>query len=324
MKLFFLSLLLVAAAPALAKPPAANSYAELEKANTALAAQDYSLAYKEYRRHAEKNGLAQFTLGLIEQQGWGRRANPVAACRWFARAAQAAVPAAQQFMGDCLAQGVGQKADGPTALRWYQAAADQGLAGAACDAGELYISGTIVDRDITRGLALCASAAQAQSTPAMMKLATLYHEGSAVPQNLALARYWYTQAAERHVHEAQFHLGVMLSEGQGGEADVLQARFWLEHAAMEGYAPAYLPTAILYANAPLDPKTGALSPEDLAKLYMWNSAAKATNQDPTQLAEITRIEALTLNVMPPQWKPELDQRVAAHLATLNETKHAPL
>jgi TPR repeat protein len=323
MRVILLSLLL-ATTPVLAQSSTPGVQVRLEKADKALAAQHYSLAYKEYKRHAEKNGLAQFALGLIEQQGWGRRADPIAACNWFARAAQAAVPAAQQFLGDCLARGVGQKADGPAALRWYQAAADQGLAGAACDAGELYISGTIIDRDIPRGLALCTAAAQAQATPAMMKLATFYHEGDPVPQDLALARYWYTQAAERHVHEAQFHLGVMLSEGQGGEADVLKARFWLEHAAMEGYAPAYLPTAILYANAPLDPKTGALSPEDLAKLYMWNSAAKATTQDATQLAEITRIEALTLNVMPPQWKPELDRRVAAHLATLNETKHMPL
>lgn len=324
MRAVFLSVLILTAAPAMAKPSTYDSRTELETADKALADKNYSLAFKEYKRHADKNGLAQFTLGLIEQLGWGRPQNPVAACEWFARAAQASIPSAQQFFGDCLAQGIGRKVDGPAAVQWYQAAADQGLAGASCAAGELFIAGKSVTQDIPRGLSLCVAAAQAGSTPSMMKLAAFYSEGGAVAQDLSLARFWYTEAAERHVHEAQFRLGVMLSEGQGGEANVDKARFWLERAATEGYPPAYLPTAILYANAPVDPDTGMLSAEDLAKIYMWNSAAKATTQDPTQLAEIVRIEAMTLKLMPPQWKPVLDQRVAAHLAKFNENKNAPL
>lgn len=324
MRLLPLSLLFLVATSALAKPSIDGHRNELEKADKALASSNYSLAFSEYKRHAEKNALAQFSLGLIEQNGWGRPPNVVAACTWFKRAAHGAIPAAQQFFGDCLAKGIGRPVDGPAAVRWYQAAAAQGLAGAACAAGELYIRGTMVIQDVPQGMALCTAAAQAASTPAMMKLAAFYTEGGAVAQDLAAARFWYTEAAERHVHEAQFRLGLMLSEGLGGEADVVKARFWLEHAAAQGYAQAYLPTAILYANAPLDPNTGALSPEDLAKIYLWNSAAKATTQDPTQVAEITRIEALTLKVIPPQWKPDLDQRVAAHLAKFNKTKNASL
>jgi len=289
-----------------------------------LADKNYSLAFTEYERYAERSGLAQFSLGLIEQNGWGRSPDAVAACKWFGQAANKGIPAAQQFFGNCLAQGVGMPVDGLAAARWYKAAADQGIASASCDAGELLIAGKIVVQDVAQGLALCTSAAQAESTPAMMKLAALYSEGGTGTQDLALARFWYTEAAERRVLEAQFRLGLMLSEGLGGDADLPKARFWLEHAAAEGYAPAYLATAILYANAPLDPNTGALSPADLAKIYMWNSAAKAITQDPAQLAEISRIEALTLKVMPPQWKPDLDQRVAAHLKQFNETQDAPL
>lgn len=301
-----------------------NLQNELNIANKALADKNYSLAFREYKRHADKNGLAQFSLGLIEQNGWGRSPDAVAACKWFGRAANKGVPTAQQLFGNCLAQGIGMPVDGLAAVRWYQAAADQGLASAACDAGELLIAGKVIFQDVSRGLALCRGAAQAESTPAMMSLAALYSEGGTVAQDLTLARFWYTEAAERRVLEAQFRLGLMLSEGLGGDADVPKARFWLEHAAAEGYAPAYLPTAILYANAPLDPNTGALSPADLAKIYMWNSAAKAITQDPAQLAEISRIEALTLKVMPLQWKPDLDQRVAAHLKKFNETQNAPL
>lgn len=326
MKSSFLRFFILAAIPALssAKSVVDDLQGELKIANKALADRNYSLAFAEYKRHSEGNALAQFSLGLIEQNGWGRSPDAIAACKWFSRAAHNGIPAAQQFFGNCLAQGIGNPVDGPAAIRWYQAAADQGLASAACDAGRLLIAGKVVSQDVAQGLALCTGAAQAESTPAMMSLAAMYSEGDIVAQDLTLARFWYTEAAERRVLEAQFRLGLMLSEGIGGDADLAKARFWLEHAAAEGYAPAYLPTAILYANAPLDPKTGALSPADLAKIYMWNSAAKAITQDPAQLAEISRIEALTLKVMPPQWKPDLDQRVAAHLKKFNETQDAPL
>jgi TPR repeat protein len=288
--------------------------AELAPADRALAAQDYPAAYRAYAHHAPRNPLAQFTLGLFEQQGWGRPANPAAACAWFEKAAQRNIPAAQQFLGDCLAQGIGRAVDGPAALQWYAKAAAAGIAAASCSAGELYLAGQVVPRNVAQGLALCTQAAQAESVPAMLKLADYYSNSH---DHLPLARFWYDQAAQRHSHVAQWRLGLMQSAGEGGAADVAQARFWLEHAAMEGYAPAYLPTAILYANAPLDPATGALAPADLAKVYMWNQAARATTPDPLQLAEIARIDAMVLAVMPPPWQAGLDRKVAAHLARIS-------
>lgn len=306
------SLLLCAQIDAQASPR--DLRAELAGADKALAAKDYPTAYRAYADRAGDNALAQFTLGLFEQQGWGRPANAVAACAWFDKAAAQHIPAAAQFVGDCLANGIGRAVDGPAAIRWYRTAAEAGIAYADCLAGDLYIAGAIVPKDVQRGLALCTAAAQAESTPAMVKLADYYREGKRVPVNLRLARFWYDQAAQRHHHASQFRLGVMLSEGEGGPADVSLARFWLEHAAMEGYAPAYLPTAILYANAAPDPKTGALTPNDLAKVYMWNKAAAASTANPVQLAEIARIDAIALAVMPAVWRPDLDRRVAEHIA----------
>jgi TPR repeat protein len=203
--------------------------------------------------------------------------------------------------------------DGPAAVQWYGQAAGSGIAYAGCAAGALYLAGQIVARDVPRGVALCTTAAQAESVPAMLVLAGHFQASSP-----ALARFWYGQAAQRHHHAAQFQLGVMLGEGIGGAADPAQARFWFERAAMEGYAPAYLPTAILYANAPVNPATGALEPADLARIYMWNHAARASTTNPLQLAEIARIDALVLAVMPPRWQPELDRRVTAHLAVVSQ------
>jgi microcystin-dependent protein len=117
---------------------------DLVQAGRALAVQDYPRAWQAYRRHAASNALAQFHLGLFEQQGWGRPANPVAACAWFDKAAHGGIPAAQQFLGDCLAAGIGRPVDGPGALQWYRAAASSGIAWAGCAAGQLHLAGQIV------------------------------------------------------------------------------------------------------------------------------------------------------------------------------------
>jgi TPR repeat protein len=292
----------------------------LRPAQQALAAGNYAKAFALYSRQAAKNPLAQFSLGLFHRNGWGRPVNQIEACLWFEKAANRQIPVAQQFFGDCLSRGIGRPADSKSAIDWYKKAAAGGDLIAQCSAADLYIKGKGVDKDVQQGLQLCAQVAQANSPPAMLILGDYYREGTDVPQDLAAARYWYQQAAERRSPEAQYRLGVMLAEGQGGEPDLNAALFWLETAAGVGYAPAYLPTAILYANAEVDPKTGALKPEHLAKIYLWNSAAKARTADPAQLAEIDRIEKLVLAVMPETWRPDLDKKVAEHLAKYELTR----
>ena len=68
------------------------------------------------------------------------------------------------------------------------------------------------------------------------------------------------------------------------------------------------------AFASTNPATGALEPNDLAKVYMWNRAARASTTNPAQLAELDRIDTLVMAVMPPAWQPDLDRKVADHLA----------
>jgi hypothetical protein len=289
---------------------------DLDAAQAALSAKDYRSAYARYRRLAleRHNGLAQFMLGMFQQNGWGRRPDPVAACAWFDKAARQHVPGGEHAWGDCLAQGIGHAADIPAALGWYDLAASHGHLISWCTAADYYIEGKGMPKDVQKGLALCTKVALANSPPAMLKLAHYYQDGGAVPQDLAAARYWYDQAAQRDVPEAQFHLGVMLSQGEGGKPDLKTALFWLETAASNGYAPAYLPTAILYANAPVQAQTGALAPEYLAKIYLWTGAALARSSSPEERAQAEKIEAQVLTVMPAAWRPDLDKLVAAHLA----------
>jgi len=292
--------------------------AELKSAQAALASGDYQTAYARYLRMEKRNPLSQFMIGLFHQNGWGRAKSPATACVWFEKAAQKHVPTAEHYWGDCLAQGIGRAADVPAALAWYDQAASHGHLISWCAAADYYIQGKGVEKDVAKGIDLCVQAARANSPPAMLKLARYYQDDRDVPQNLAAARGWYQEAAQRHVGEAQYRLGLMLARGEGGEPDLNAALFWLETAASEGYALAYLPTAQLYANAPLVADTGVLAPEHLAKVYLWTSAAKARAGDGSQLAEAEKLAAQVLAVMPAAWRPDLDKQVAMHVAKYSD------
>ena len=303
--------LALASACAFAGKPADDN-APLASAQKLLAEGRFEQAYAGFSRHAARNGLAQFTLGLFHQQGWARPVDAAGACQWFEKAAHRKVPAAQHLLGDCLLHGTAGRADAGAALAWYLKAGDSGHLISLCNAAELLIRGDRVAQDVERGLALCTRAAQADLPLAMFMLAG-FHDAGPQP-DLRAARHWYRQAAERRSPQAQHRLGVMLAQGEGGEPDLNAALFWLETAASDWHAPAYLPTSLLYANAPRQPDTQALAPEHLAKVYLWASAAKASASDAAQRQQAQALESQALAAMPATWQPSLDRKVAAHLS----------
>lgn len=314
----FLALLAICSAlwlaPAGATMPSAQRAvghtANLRAANDAMARQDYVQAYRLFMQQRQQ-ALAQFNLGLLHRNGWGRSAHAGNACRWFERAAQGGIPAAAHYWADCLVQGIGQPANVPAALDWYEKAASTGHLISACTAADYYIQGRGVAKDVERGIAQCTRVAHAHSPPAMVQLADYYREGIHLPQNLAAARYWYQEAAQRQSLPAQYWLGTMLANGQGGPQDVPAALYWLETAASTGFVAAYLPTAVLYANQPLEAESQALSAEHLAKIYLWSRAARMSAVG--DAAELERIEALLEQVVPVTWRTPLDAQVQAHL-----------
>ena len=307
----FLLLLAGALATQPASAKATADHAEpLRAAYTLLGKGDYAQAYPAFLRQSGKNPLAQFTLGLFHQVGWGRPVNQDAACAWFAKAAKGKIPAAQHYAGDCLMRSPDTPGNASAALADYLAAADGGHKISLCSAAEFYIRGRYVARDVVRGLNLCAEAAMGNSPPAMLLLANYLHNDPDVPRDLAAARHWYQLAAGHDVPEARYQLAIMQSQGDGGPVDRSAALSSMEALAATGYAPAYLPTAILYAHQPVQADTGALSAENLAKVYLWASAAKASLAAP---APAEKLLASVLAVMPAEWRPGLDRKVADHL-----------
>lgn len=318
--MFALPRLLASAAWSLALAGAAQAAADgLASAQAALASGDYRSAYAAYRKEAPRSALAQFTLGMFLREGWGMARDPAAACKWFEQAAAGRVPAAAHFWADCLAEGIGTAADIPRALESYDRAAEGGHLISWCSAADYHLQGRGVPQDVARGLSLCEQAAQAHSAPAMLQLARYFQQGVGMPSNPAMARHWYQRAADIGTPEAQYQLGLMLAQGEGGAVDLNAALFHLETAASAGFIPAYLPTARLYASAPVQPGTGALAPEHLAKIYLWTMAADARATSAEEKAEAGQLLAQVLSVMPYTWRTKLDRQVAEHVA-----KHAAI
>jgi TPR repeat protein len=291
----------------------ADINSDVKRAQKALAAGDYEKAYTEYSRIEQKdnNPLAQFNLALFHDYGWGRPVDRVEACRWYEKAAEGDIPAAAHFFANCLLEGTHRQVDLKQAAHWYQRSADLGHHGSLCPLGELYMQGNGVTKNPAKALELCEGAAAQGSTPAMLRLSNWYLEEDGI-RDAALARHWLGAAAQQQSAQAQFLLAIMVRDGQGGDSNPLAAREWFEAAAGQGYRDAYFPTAQLYFDAPADPQTGAWSAKDLAKTYLWLSAAAQGAVDPEQQARAKEMLQQVREVMPTTWAPDLDEKVAEH------------
>jgi TPR repeat protein len=306
--------LVLLCAPCRAAAPPTDPALPLRPAYALLDKGDYVRAYAAFLRESGNNPLAQFSIGLFHQNGWGRPVDQDTACAWFAKAARGKIPTALHATGDCLMRTPDAPGNAAAALASYQAAADNGHLISLCAAAEFYIRGRYVARDVARGLALCSQAAMANSPPAMLRLATYLHHDADVPHDLPGARHWYQLAAERQLPEARYQLAIMQAQGDGGAVEFDAALATMEELAADGYLPAYLPTATLYAHLPPDADTGAPSAAHLAKIYLWTSAAKARLRDPALLNQAEQLQAQALALMPPQWRTDLDNKIAVHLA----------
>lgn len=96
----------------------------MKSAQAALAAGDYEKAFAAYHAAAgNNNALAQFSVGLFFQNGWGRAVDKAAACQWFEQAAQGGIPTGQYQAGICLEEGIHRPPDHAAAADWFEKAA---------------------------------------------------------------------------------------------------------------------------------------------------------------------------------------------------------
>ena len=109
---------------------------------------DYATALKEWRPLAEQgNAPAQFTLGVLYENGQDVPQDDGEAVRWYRLAAEQGHAAAQNNLGGMYLKGRGVPQDYGAAVRWYRQAVEQGNAQAQFNLGILYDKGQGVSQD---------------------------------------------------------------------------------------------------------------------------------------------------------------------------------
>ncbi|SDY27980.1 hypothetical protein SAMN05421754_100566 [Nitrosomonas sp. Nm58] len=285
---------------------------ELAVAQQWLAEGNYPQAFEVFHSYAQdkQNHLAQFTLALFYQQGWGMEKDEALACRWHGEAAKGGIPAASHFFAQCLQEGIHRPVDYKAAIHWYQQAADLGHTLSLCAIGELAMQGKGMEKDPQKALEYCERAAAAGSVPAQLQMGGFYLEGDQSIRDPQKAAIWFGYAAEKGSLQASHYLGVI---NRDFFRDTDRALYWFETAASQGYIPAYYPTAKLYFTAPVSNETGMPEAANLAKSYLWLSATQRQSHHENELQAAANMLEKVLQVMPAGWQTDLDQKVTQHL-----------
>jgi len=284
-----------------------------------LAEGKYPQAFEVFQSYAQEkqHPLAQFTLALFYQLGWGREKDEIQACQWHGKAAEKGVPAASHFFAECLQNGTHQPVDYSAAMHWYQEAASLGHTISLCALAELKMQGGGLEKNPQQALESCESVAAAGSVPAQLKMGQFYLEGDQSIRDSQKAATWFGYAAEKGALEANYYLGLINRDIYD---DTARALHWFESAASQGYAPAYYPTARLYFAAPVSEATGMPKAENLAKSYLWLLATQQQSQQEHDLQASAQMLEQVLRIMPASWKADLDQKVAQHLQKYHPNK----
>jgi len=120
--------------PALAGP--------LEEADAAYERGDFATVLRLYRPLAEQgNATAQFSLGLMYENGDGVAKNHAEAVKWYRRAAEQGDANGQFLLGKMYEFGRGVAQDDAEAVKWYRLAAEQGDAESQSTLGFAYWKG---------------------------------------------------------------------------------------------------------------------------------------------------------------------------------------
>lgn len=294
---------------------ARDDVSELAQAQQTLADGKYDDAYPQYLRIAKEkdNPLAQFTVAMFHQLGWGEiQEDRSIACRWHEKAAAGSIPVSSHFLAECFEQGIGRPTDLAQAAHWYKKAAELGHHMSLCSLADLYMSGTGVDKAPKKALDLCLQAVEKGAIPAEVKVGRYLIEGDESIRDPEAAYTWFLRAADKSV-EAQYYLGMMYRDGIGQSKGLEKALTWFELAASQGYVPAYFPTAELYFNVAPDYAAQRPTADVLAKTYMWLSATVKRSKEQNQIEKSRLMLEQVHSIMPNTWVPDLDERVTAHL-----------
>lgn len=285
----------------------------LSNAQALLAKHEYEAALVDFKAQANsENGLAQFTVALFYDLGWGIPPRRSIACQWYQKAAKNNMPGAMQALGQCFLEGQGVERNKKLAYHWFIKAFEQGIVEGAFQAGELLLSGDGIEINLIAGQRLCLEAAQQGSISAQKKLAQWYFHGQYFPQDYQLAFNWLQRVASEKSPDSAYLLAQFYDQGIGMNVDEKQALRWYEIAALGKYQKAYMPTALLYWRM----FTNAQDNQEqlLAKSYLWAKISSSSSVLLADKAVAKQLLAQVMQQMPTTWQESLDKKIVNHLA----------
>ena len=211
--------------------------------------QDNAEAARWFRKAADRGlAAAQNNLGAMYDNGRGVKRDDAEAVRWFRKAADQGLAAAQANLAIMYGNGRGVKRSDAEAVRWYRKAADQGDVTAQANLGAMYDNGRGVEQDDAEAVRWYRKAADQGDVTAQANLGAMYDNGRGVEQDDAEAVRWFRKAADQGLAIAQNNLGAMYDNGQGVKRDDAEAVRWYRKAADQGHPVAQGNLGIMYGN----------------------------------------------------------------------------
>jgi TPR repeat protein len=131
--------------------PAQGAVDEWENALVIYESGDYKAAFEKMKALAEKgSNPAQFTLGVMYENGQGVARDYKEAVKWYRSAADKGYAEAQFNLGGMYLKGIGVLQDNREAAKWLKMAAEQGHDKAQNNLGGMYFQGKGVIQDLVQ------------------------------------------------------------------------------------------------------------------------------------------------------------------------------
>jgi TPR repeat protein len=189
---------------------------------------------------------AQYSLGLLYENGRGVQQDMQQAAGWYVRAADLGHPKAAMKLAYLFREGgPGLKPDGRLAVSYFEKA---GTGAALNEIGLMYLKGNAVTRNAKIAHDWFQKAAAVGSTEAEYNLGLLFQAGYTGQPDYIQAIDHFQTAANAKDGPSMLALGQLYAEGKGVPKDLVTAYSWFDLAAANGVAEGATRAAALEAS----------------------------------------------------------------------------
>jgi TPR repeat protein len=187
---------------------------ELARAVTAYKRKDYTSAFAQFKKLAEKEySPAESNLAAMYSAGLGVAKDDQQAVFWWRKAAKENDPKAVYNLAMAYSDGKGVDKDDKQAVYWFRKAAYMGSNFAQYNLAVMYALGKGTERDDKQALYWYRKSAGLGNPDAAYNLGVMYERGVGVPKGGKEVVYWYCKGATRGSKEALESLAYMYADG---------------------------------------------------------------------------------------------------------------